>query len=112
MAALKISRKHCLWRHQTYDIPSWGQIKTFTNEIKNLISQQGMPQSAENLLIAMCRWPAHRPAQAELTNLPNPPFFAGHKIDGEKTDRSYQPMTPPTCPLPGTLTPWGVGKTN
>ena len=36
----------------------------------------------------------------------------GHKIDGEKTYGSYQPMTPPTCPLPGTLTPWGGGKTN
>ena len=36
----------------------------------------------------------------------------GHKIDGEKTYRSYQPMPPPTCPLPGTLTSWGEGKTN
>ena len=32
MAALKISRKHCPWRPQPYDIPSWGQIKTLTNQ--------------------------------------------------------------------------------
>ena len=49
MVALKISRKHCPCRHQPYDLPTWGQIKTFTNQVKNLISQQGMPQSPENL---------------------------------------------------------------
>ena len=38
MAALKNSRKHRPWRHQPYDIPSWGQIKTLTNQVKNLIS--------------------------------------------------------------------------
>ena len=58
MKALKISRKHSSWRHQPYDIPTWGQIKPLTNQVKNLISQQGMPQSPENLLIAMLRWPA------------------------------------------------------
>ena len=58
MKALKISRNHSSWRHQPYDIPTWGQIKTLTNQVKNLISQQGMPQSPENLLIAMLHWPA------------------------------------------------------
>ena len=43
MAALKISRKHRPWRHQPYDLPSWGWIKTLTNKVKNLISQQEMP---------------------------------------------------------------------
>ena len=40
-------------RHQSYDLPTWGQIKTLTNQVKNLASQQGMPQSPENLLITM-----------------------------------------------------------
>ena len=57
MATLKTSRKHRPWRHQPYDLPTWGQIKILTNQVKNLISQQGMPQSPENLLIAMLRWP-------------------------------------------------------
>ena len=53
MAALKISRKHCPWWHQPCDLPSWGWIKTLTNKVKNLISQQEMPQSPENLPITM-----------------------------------------------------------
>ena len=53
MAALKISRKHCPWRHQPYDLPSWGQIKTLTNQAENLVSQQAMPQSPENIFVAM-----------------------------------------------------------
>ena len=57
MAALKISRKrHPRW-HQPYDLPTWGQIKTLTNQAENLVSQQGMPRSPENLLIAMLCWP-------------------------------------------------------
>ena len=40
---LKIFRKHRPWWHQPYDLPTWGQIKTLTNKVKNLISQQGMP---------------------------------------------------------------------
>ena len=38
MVALKISRKHCPRRHQPYDLPSWGQIKTLTNKAENLVS--------------------------------------------------------------------------
>ena len=57
MAALKISRKHCPWRHQPYDLPILGQIKILINQVKNLISQQGMPQSPENLIAMLC-WPA------------------------------------------------------
>ena len=53
MSALKIARNHCPWRHQPYDLPSWGQIKALTNQAENLVSQQGMPRSPENLLIAM-----------------------------------------------------------
>ena len=51
MAALKISRKHHPWRHQPYDLPTWGQIKALTNQVKHLVSQQERPQSPENLLI-------------------------------------------------------------
>ena len=60
MAALKISRKHHPrpQRHQPCDLPTWEQIKTLTNQVKNLISQQEMPQSPENLLIVMLCWPA------------------------------------------------------
>ena len=63
MAALKISRKHHARRHQPFYLPSWGQIKTLTNKAENLISQQRMPWSPENLLVAMLACPS--PAQAE-----------------------------------------------
>ena len=53
MAALKISRKHCPRRHQPYDLPSWGRIKTLTIQAENLVSQQGMPGSPENIFVAM-----------------------------------------------------------
>ena len=57
MATLKISKMHCPRQHQPYDLPTWGQIKTLINQVKNLISQQGMPQSPENLIAMLC-WPA------------------------------------------------------
>ena len=54
MAALKISRKRRPRGHQPYDLPTWGQIKTLSNQdFKNLVSQQEMPQSPENLPITM-----------------------------------------------------------
>ena len=90
MAALKISGKHCPRLHQPYDLPTWGQIKTLTNQVKNPISQQGMPQSPENLIV-MLRWPAQPPTQAGLTNLlTQPPFISGHKMDGGKTQHINQ----------------------
>ena len=39
MVALKISKKRHTRRHQPYDLPSWGQIKTLTNQAENLVSQ-------------------------------------------------------------------------
>ena len=111
MAALKISRKHHPRGHQPYDLPTWGKIKILTNKAEDLISQQEMSQSPEDLPITMQT--CTTPAQAGLTNLLTQlPFISGHKIDREKTNGLYQPMTPPTCPLPGTLTHWGGGKTN
>ena len=53
MAALKISRKHRPRWHQLYNLLSWGQIKTLTNQGDNLVSQQGMSQSPENIFVAM-----------------------------------------------------------
>ena len=53
----------------TLQPPTWGQIKTLTNQVKNLVSQQEMPQSPENLLIAMLAPLACvTPARAGLTN--------------------------------------------
>ena len=58
MSALKISRKHRPRQHQPYDLPTWEQIKTLTKQVKNLFSQQEMPQSPESLLMlcSLC-WP-------------------------------------------------------
>ena len=52
-AALKISKKHRLRRHQPYDLPTWGQMKTLTNRAENLVSQQGMRRSSEYIFLAM-----------------------------------------------------------
>ena len=54
MAALKISRKFYPRRDQPYDLPSWGQIKTLTNEAENFVFQQGMPQSPEYTFLLAC----------------------------------------------------------
>ena len=43
MVALKISKKCHTQHHRRYDLPTWGQIKTLTNQAENLVSQQGMP---------------------------------------------------------------------
>ena len=51
MATLKISKKHHTQCHRPYDLPTWGQIKTLTNQTENLISQQGMPQNPENIFL-------------------------------------------------------------
>ena len=51
MATLKISKKHHTRRHQPYDLPTWGQINTLTNQAANLISQKGMSQNSENIFL-------------------------------------------------------------
>ena len=53
MAALKISKKRHTRHHQPYDLPTWGQIKTLTNQAENLVSRQGMPRNPENIFVAM-----------------------------------------------------------
>ena len=69
MSARKISRKHCPWRHHPDDLPTWGQIKTLTNQAENLVSQQRLPPSPEYILLAMlsllaCTSPPPTPARA------------------------------------------------
>ena len=68
MAALKISRKHCPRQHHPYDLPTWGQIKTLTNQAENLASQQGIPQSPEYILLAMLSLLARASPIQALTN--------------------------------------------
>ena len=51
MATLKISKKRHMQHHQPYDLPTWGHIKTLTNQTENLISQQGMPRNPENIFL-------------------------------------------------------------
>ena len=65
-----------------HDLPTWGQIKTLTNQAENLFSQQEMPQNPENIFIAMLALLAFAsPAHAELINhtywayIPNPPLL-------------------------------------
>ena len=67
METLKISKTHRTRGHQSYDLPTWGQIKTLTNQAENLISQQGMPWNPENIFVSMLALLAFAsPAQADL----------------------------------------------
>ena len=82
MVALKISKKRHTRRHQPYDLPTWRQIKTLTNQAENLVSQQGMPPNPENIFVTMLALLAFAsPAQADLINhtywayIPNPPLL-------------------------------------
>ena len=81
MAALKISRKHHLRRHQPYDLPTWGQIKILTDKAENLVSQQGMPRSPEYIFLAVLTLLACTSPIRALTNhtywayIPNPPLL-------------------------------------
>ena len=103
--AVKISRKHHHQRHQPYDLPTWGQIKTLTNRAENLVPQQGMPRSPEYILLAMVSLLAC--ASPVLTNhtywayIPTPLYYRWS--NGQKEDQSFQLMTLYICLLPGAL---------
>ena len=93
MVALKISRKHCPRRHQPYNLPSWGQIKTLNNQAENLVSQQEMPRNHENIFVALLALLAFAsPAQADLIDhthwayIPNPRFIVGCRTDRYRTN--------------------------
>ena len=69
METLKISKTHRTRGHQSYDLPTWGQIKTLTNQAENLVSQQGMSRNPENIFAAMLALLVFSsPAQADLIN--------------------------------------------
>ena len=61
MVALKISREHSPRRHQPYDLPTWGQIKTLTNQVKNLISRDFPGGPVTRTLHSQCRGPGFDP---------------------------------------------------
>ena len=86
MSALKISRKHRPRRHQPYDLPTWGQIKTLTNRAENLVSQQGLPRSPEYILLAMLSLLACTFLRSSSTNT-QPPSITGGRMDIERTNR-------------------------
>ena len=82
MAALKISKECCTRYHHLYDLPTWGEIKTLTNQAENLASQQGMPQNPENMFLAIIALLVFAsPTQADLINstywayIPNSPLL-------------------------------------
>ena len=50
---LKMFKKHCTRGHRPYDVPTWGQVKTLTNQAENLVSQQRMPRKPKNIFVAM-----------------------------------------------------------
>ena len=82
VAALKIYKKRRTRLHRPHDLPTWGQIKTLTNQAEPLISQQGMPQNPENIFFTMLALLASAsPAQADLIDytywayIPNLPFY-------------------------------------
>ena len=94
MATLKIIKKHHTRRHRPYDLPTWGQIKTLTNQTKNLISQECL-RILKIFFFAMLALLAFAsPAQADLIDhiywayIPNPPFV-GCKIDRHKTNHIH-----------------------
>ena len=67
MAALEISKKCRTQCYLPHDLPTWGQIKTLTNQAENLVSQQGMPWNPENIFVSMVALFAFAsPAQADL----------------------------------------------
>ena len=80
----------------TFDLPTWGQIKTLTNQAENLVSQQGMPPNPENIFVTMLALLAFAsPAQADLINhtywayIPNPPLLQVIKMGRHRTNHIH-----------------------
>ena len=93
MAALKISKKRHTRSHRPYDLPTWKQIKTRTNQAENLISQQGMPRNPENIFVTMlvCLLllpPLRLTCFITLIGLIylTPPFIVGYRMDRYRTN--------------------------
>ena len=108
MSALKIYRKHHPQGDHPYDLPTWGQRKTLTNRAENLVSQQGLLQSPEYILLAMLSLLAcTSPPRPTLTLplkfrlIPNTLYYRWS--NGQREDQSFQLMTLYICLLPSTL---------
>ena len=108
-----------MWLLLLHDFPTWGQIKTLTNQDENLVSQQGMPQNPENIFVSMLALLAFAsPAQAELINhtywayIPNPPLLQVVEL----TDKGWIVSTndsvhfPPPWSLEGPFHPEEEGR--
>ena len=94
MAALKICRKHRPRRHQPYDLPTWGQIKTLYRYA--LMACETWTRAGLNIKNHTSQtWPGL---------LMQPCFIISHKMDGEKTDHinlwlhPYTPSLEPSHP--------------
>ena len=101
MAALNISRKHHPYQPHPYDLPTWGQIKTLTNQAENLVSQQEIPRSPEYILLAMLSLLACTSPGLSSDWYPTPLCYRWS--NGQSKDQSFQLMTLYICLLPGAL---------
>ena len=108
-----------MWLLLLHDFPTWGQIKTLTNQAENLVYQQEMPQNPENIFVAKLALLAFAsPAQAELINhtywayIPNPPLLQVVEL----TDKGWIVSTndsvhfPPPWSLEGPFHPEEEGR--
>ena len=109
MAALNISRKHHPYQPHPYDLPTWGQIKTLTNQAENLVSQKGLPRRPEYILLAMLSLLACTSPHSRLDKYPTPLYYRWS--NGQREDQSFQLMTLYICVLPSTLkSPHTMGR--
>ena len=85
MAALKISRKHCPWRHHSNDLLTWRQIKTLLIKLK-IWSLNKDCLRVLNTFSWQCSifWLVPPPTRAR-TNT-QPPSITGGLMDGERTN--------------------------
>ena len=80
----------------TFDLPTWGQIKTLTNQAENMVSQQGVPRDPENIFVAMVALLAFASlAQADLMKhanwayIPNSPLLQV-RMDRHRTNHIHK----------------------
>ena len=95
-AALNISKMCHTGCHRPYDLPTWREVKTLTNQVENLISQRGMLQNHENIFVRRLVFLAFAsPAQTDLIDhtywayIPNPLFIVGCRMDRYRTNHIH-----------------------
>ena len=116
MATWKISKKRHTRGHWPYDFPTWGQIKTLTNQAENLVSQQGMPRNPENIFVTMLVFASS--TQADLINhtywayIPNSPLLPVVEWTdiGPAVSTNDSVHTPPPWSLEGPSHPEEEGR--